>query len=151
LSFKVTTAGLSAGSYSCTVTASAPGFNVATLHISLQVTAASPPKSILFSKSSESTTLSQEATTSILSYISTSDNVPVTVSLTATDSTGAVPSWLTINGRVLNGINYTAGSEISFGLASANRAPATYSATIRASSTDKLSRLFNDTAGWLAT
>lgn len=92
-------------------------------------------KSILFNQASESAEIGQGSAQDLLEYISTSDDAPVSTRLKAADNTGNVPSWLTVNGKVLNGISYTAGSEISFTFDATNLSIGTYYATVTASAT----------------
>jgi hypothetical protein len=66
-------------------------------------------KSIVFNKSSQSAKLEQGSSQGLLEYISTSDDNPVSAQLTAVDGAGKIPTWLTVNGKFLNGIRYTTG------------------------------------------
>ncbi|WP_018611208.1 DUF7594 domain-containing protein [Segetibacter koreensis] len=90
-------------------------------------------KSILFEQTSESADIEQGSSQSLLEYISTSDNTPVSAKLSAVDNVGSIPTWLTVNGKFLNGISYTTGSEISFDFDATNLSVGTYYATVTAS------------------
>jgi len=90
-------------------------------------------KSILFSQASESVAVEQGKSQGLSEYISTSDNAPVTVRLTALDNTGNVPGWLSVKANTLNGLSYTAGSEITFDFDATNLSIGTYSAAVTAS------------------
>lgn len=92
-------------------------------------------KSILFAQASETAEVQQGSTQSLLEYISASDNSPVSVKIKAVDNAGNIPSWLTVNGKMLSGISYTAGSEISFTFDATNLSIGTYYATVTASAT----------------
>ncbi len=90
-------------------------------------------KSILFTRLSQSTVVQQGNTQSLTEYIFTSNNAPVYTSLNAVDGGKNVPSWLSVNGNLLNGISYTANSEISFVFDATNLSVGKYSAVITAS------------------
>lgn len=92
-------------------------------------------KSILFDQSSETAEVQQGNSQSLLEYITTSDNNPVSSRLKAVDNTGNTPTWLTVNGKTLTGISYTTGSEISFNFDATNLSIGTYYATVTASAT----------------
>ena len=92
-------------------------------------------KSIMFTKSSQSVKLKQGTSQGLLEYISTSDDNPVSARLRAVDGAGKIPTWLTVNGKFLNGIRYTTGSEITFDFDAANLSIGTYHATVTASAT----------------
>jgi hypothetical protein len=99
-------------------------------HLSAQTT-----KSVLFEQSSQSAEVEQGKAQSLLEYISTSDNNPASAKLTAVDDAGKIPAWLTVGGKILNGISYTTGSEISFNFDATNLSIGTYYATVTASAT----------------
>lgn len=143
LSFGINAAGLSPGIYTSLVTATASGYSNATLHISLEVTTDSVVKSILFTQSTESVEVEQGGTQSLSEYISTSDANPVSVQLRAFDGDGKIPDWLTVNGKILNGINYTTGSEISFTLDATNLSIGKYTAKVSASAAGYDSAVLN--------
>lgn len=69
---------------------------------------------IAFTQASQSAEIQKGTTQSLADFISTSNNSPVTVSLQALDDSGRIPSWLLVNGSVLNNLSYTANSEIEF-------------------------------------
>ncbi|MCU7548260.1 DNRLRE domain-containing protein [Chitinophagaceae bacterium LB-8] len=88
---------------------------------------------ILFNQSTQNADVEQGGTQSLLEFISTSNNVPVNAQLNAIDANGSVPAWLSVNGNVLNGINYTTGSEITFDFDATNLSIGKYSAKVVAS------------------
>ncbi len=90
---------------------------------------------IMFSQASESAEVAQGNTQSLGEYISTSNNTPVNAKLTAIDDAGKMPNWLYVNGKNLNGIGYTTGSEITFDFDATNLSIGTYYATVTASAT----------------
>ncbi len=90
-------------------------------------------KSIRFIQASYNLELQQGTSQSLSEYISTSDNVPVSATLKATDSYAKVPGWLTVNNLLVNSLSYTTGSEIVFVVNAANLALGTYAATVNAS------------------
>lgn len=92
-------------------------------------------KSILFNQSSQSAEIEQGSSQGLLEYISTSDDNPVSAQLRAVDGVGNIPTWLTVNGKFLNGISYTTGSEITFDFDATNLSVGTYYATVTASAT----------------
>ncbi len=141
LSFGVTISGMSPGTYSSIVTASASKYSSAFLTITLIITA--PNKSIQFTRNSDSTEVDQGGTGSLLEYIATSDNTPVNVQLTAVDGSGNMPTWLSVNGMPLNGINYTTGSEITFNFDATNLSLGTYSARVTATAAGYNSAVLN--------
>lgn len=96
------------------------------------VAAQQSSKSILFTQSSQSAEVEQGKSQSLPEYISASDNTPISVQLTAVDDAGRLPDWLSVNGKVLNGVHYTAGSEISFDFDATNLSIGTYYATVTA-------------------
>jgi len=100
-----------------------------------RISAQTASKSILFNQSSESAEVQQGSSQGLLEYISTSDDSPVSVLLRAVDGVGNIPTWLTVNGKFLNGISYTAGSEITFDFDATNLSIGTYYATVTASAT----------------
>ena len=57
-------------------------------------------KSILFEQSSEFAEIEQGSSQSLLEYIATSDNNPVSAQLKAADDVGNIPTWLTVNGNI---------------------------------------------------
>ena len=87
----------------------------------------------MITKSSQSAKLEQGTSQGLLEYISTSDDNPVSARLRAVDGAGKIPTWLTVNGKFLNGIRYTTGSEITFDFDAANLSIGTYHATVTAS------------------
>lgn len=97
------------------------------------VSAQAGTKSILFTDSVQNVKVAQGKTQSSLEYISASDNVPVSVQLSAVDSSAKIPVWLSVNGKILNGISYTAGSEITFDFDATNLSIGSYNAAITAS------------------
>ena len=100
-----------------------------------QIFSQTTAKSIIFNKSSQSAKLEQGASQGLLEYISTSDDNPVSAQLRAVDGAGKIPTWLTVNGKFLNGIRYTTGSEITFDFDAANLSIGTYHATVTAFAT----------------
>jgi hypothetical protein len=92
-------------------------------------------QAIVFTHTSQTKEVRQGSLESILNYIHTSDSKNITVSLKAVEEAGNVPVWLRVNGKNLNGISYTAGSEISFELDATNLSIGTYKATVTASAT----------------
>lgn len=110
-------------------------FTLFSLGIILSSLSAQTSKSILFNQASESAEIGQGSSQDLLEYISTSDDAPVSAQLRAADNAGSVPSWLTVNGKLLNGISYTTGSEISFTFDATNLSIGTYYATVTASAT----------------
>ena len=110
-------------------------FSVFILGIGLFPAHAQTTKSILFNQASETAELEQGSTQSLPEYISTSDNNPVSAQLKAVDNVGNIPTWLTVNGKFLNGISYTTGSEITFDFDATNLSIGTYYATVTASAT----------------
>lgn len=99
--------------------------------------------SISFTQSSQSADVQQGSTQSLTDYISTSDNVPVSATLNAIDGSGNVPTWLSVDGNLLNGTNYTTGSEISFSFDATNLSVGTYSAVVTASASGYNSAVLN--------
>ncbi len=97
--------------------------------------AAQSAKSIVFEQSSQTAEVEQGSSQSLLEYISTTDNAAVSTKLNAVDGAGRIPSWLSVNGKSLNGISYTAGSEITFDFDATNLSIGTYYATVTASAT----------------
>ncbi|MEO7961209.1 MAG: discoidin domain-containing protein, partial [Ginsengibacter sp.] len=89
--------------------------------------------SILFSRTFDSVHVDQGGTGSLLEYISTTDNTPASVTLTAIDGSGNVPTWLSVNGSNLNSLLYTTGSEITFSFDATNLSVGNYSAVVTAS------------------
>ena len=100
-----------------------------------QIFSQTTAKSVIFTKSCQSAELEQGSSQGLLEYISTSDDNPVSAQLRAVDGAGKIPSWLTVNGKILNGIRYTTGSEITFDFYAANLSIGTYHATVTASAT----------------
>lgn len=100
-------------------------------------------KAILFSQASESAEVEQGNMQSLGEYISTSDNAPVSATLKAVDDAGRLPTWLSVNGKSLNGISYTTGSEITFDFDATNLSIGTYYATVTASATGYDSAVLN--------
>jgi hypothetical protein len=96
-------------------------------------------KAILFTKTSQTTEVEQGRSETLLEYIATSDNNAVNAKLTATDGFGNTPTWLSVNRKMLNGINYTTGSEISFAFDATNLSIGTYIAEVTASATGYVS------------
>ena len=92
-----------------------------------------PEKLIVFTQSSQSGEVEQGSAQDLLEYLSTSDNIPVSAQLNATDESGTVPSWLTVNGKTLVGINYTTGSEVTFTFDATNLSIGKYTAKVTAS------------------
>jgi glucose/arabinose dehydrogenase len=135
LSFGIDATSLVPGNYTATVTASANGYANAILHINLNVTEITIAKSIFFTQSSQTAEVEQGGSQSLLEYISTSDNNPVNAHLTAIDGSGNIPAWLSVNGSLLNNINYTTGSEITFNFDATNLSIGTYTAVVTASAT----------------
>ncbi len=98
-----------------------------------QTLAQTAGKSILFSQASQSAEVQQGNTQSLGEYISTPDNAPVSAKLSAVDDAGRIPTWLSVNGKSLNGISYTTGSEITFDFDATNLSIGTYYANVTAS------------------
>jgi len=99
------------------------------------VSAQTATKSILFNQSSQSAEIQQGSSQGLLEYIATSDENPVSAQLRAVDGAGNIPTWLTVNGKFLNGISYTTGSEITFDFDATNLSIGTYYATVTVSAT----------------
>ncbi len=87
-------------------------------------------KSIFFTQLTHTLEAGQPNSQTLKEYISTSDNGPVNAKLKAVDEVGNVPTWLTVNGKVLNGINYTTGSSIIFNFDATNLSVGTYTAIV---------------------
>src|SRR5439155_1135156 len=102
LSFTIDTTGLTPGTYTSTVTASASGYPDATLQVTLTVLPI-VTKSISFTQASQTADVEQGSSQSLLEYISTSDNTPANVQLTADDGSNTTPTWLSVGGKILNG------------------------------------------------
>lgn len=98
-------------------------------------TTAQTTKSVTFEQSAQTAEVEQGNTQSLLEYIATTDNAPVSTQLNAIDNAGRTPAWLTVTGKILNGISYTANSEISFDFDATNLSIGTYYATVTASAT----------------
>ncbi len=109
------------------------------------ISAQTAAKSILFTQSSETAQVQQGSSQSLLEYISASDNNPVSAQLNAVDRGGSIPAWLTVNGKILNGISYTTGSEITFDFDATNLSIGTYYATVTASATGYNNAVLNIT------
>ncbi len=103
--------------------------------ISSPISAQTTAKSILFNQASENVEVQQGSSQSLPEYISTSDHTPVSAKLKAVDGAGNIPTWLTVNGKILNGISYTTGSEITFNFDATNLSIGKYYATVTASAT----------------
>ncbi len=89
--------------------------------------------SLLFTRASQTVEVFRGSSQTLPDYIATSDNKIATVTLTATDGLGKVPAWLSVNNKVLNGLRYTSGSEISFVFDAATLSAGTYTAIVTAS------------------
>ncbi len=87
---------------------------------------------ISFTQASQSAQVQKGNTRSLADYISTSNNVSATVTLNAIDDGNHVPSWLFVNGSLLNGISFTANAEITFVFNANNLQVGTYSAKVTA-------------------
>ncbi|MEO7800835.1 MAG: Ig-like domain-containing protein, partial [Ginsengibacter sp.] len=98
---------------------------------------------IQFVQTDYNISLQQSTSQSISEYISTSDQMPLKVSLKAIDGGGNVPSWLKVNNSVLNGISYTAGSEITFVVNATYLTVGTYSAKVTASAANYTSAILS--------
>jgi hypothetical protein len=118
-------------------------FTIFTLTIACSQLAAQTAKSILFNQSSESAEVPQGKSQSLLEYITTSDNNPVSAQLKALDPSNKVPGWLSVNGKLLSGISYTTGSEITFNFDATNLSIGTYYATVTASATGYSNAVLN--------
>ncbi len=90
-------------------------------------------KYISFNQASQSADVEQGSTQSLSDYIVTSDNIPASATLVAIDGGGNVPSWLSVEGNLLNGTRYTTGSEITFSFDATNLSVGKYSAVLTAS------------------
>src|SRR5688500_10955479 len=90
-------------------------------------------KYISFTQASQAADVQQGSTVTLTDYISASDNIPVSATLTAIDGGGNVPSWLSVDGNLLSGTRYTTGSEISFSFDATNLSVGKYSAVVAAS------------------
>ncbi|SDL32502.1 Putative Ig domain-containing protein [Catalinimonas alkaloidigena] len=79
--------------------------------------------------------LGKNGSGSLNNYLSTADYTdPVSTTLTAVDAkSGAAPSWLKVNQKLLTGIPYTSGSELVFEFDAAGLKYGTYQATVTAS------------------
>ena len=100
-------------------------------------------KYISFTQSTQSADVQQGSSQSLTDYISTSDNIPVTVKLNAVDGGGNVPTWLSVNGTLLGNLSYTANSEISYTFDATNLSVGKYSARIIASATGYTSAILD--------
>src|SRR5687767_13430059 len=114
--------------------ANLPKFYLLALMLALELINSSviarPTKSIIFTHSSQSVMIQRGCTKTLTNYISTSDNAPVSVILTAIDSGGNIPSWLSVDSNTLDAIRYTSGSEISFGLDASKLSAGKYSCVV---------------------
>lgn len=95
-------------------------------------TQGTPAGTLLFNQTVQSVELEQGRTGSLLEYLAASNNTPVSATLLAADDKGDVPSWLRVNGNLLNNTPYTAGSEISFEINTTNLPVGEYRATVTA-------------------
>ncbi|MEJ7681280.1 MAG: hypothetical protein WKG06_26215 [Segetibacter sp.] len=125
LSFGINSAGLTPGTYSATVTASAQGLASATLTISLTVTAPSltvtAPNALSFSLASLSYSVEQNGTTTNKSSALSANTGSPTVSLAKSSNS----DWLVLPSPELG--------SLSFGINASGLAPGDYVATVTAS------------------
>ncbi len=93
-----------------------------------------PAPALQFASAQESLQLEENTTGNVSILLSTNDNTdPVNASLTATDeATNQVPTWLRVNGALLDGLNVNTGDAINFALDANGLAPGTYAAQINA-------------------
>jgi hypothetical protein len=133
LTFGINSAGLPTGTFNATVTASSPGYVAATFVVQLKINPDAGAKTIVFARSTDSVEVQQGGTQQLLEYIAATDSTPVSTTLNATGDDGSVPNWISVNGSVINNINYTAGSEITFSFDATNLSIGTYTAKIIAS------------------
>ncbi|CAN5476248.1 hypothetical protein BH23BAC1_BH23BAC1_35050 [soil metagenome] len=88
-------------------------------------------ESIIFEIGSHSVKISQGTTGSIGNYVSTSDSKSIDVYLTA-QTGNTTPTWINVNGNLLNNYRYTSGSEIGFNIDAVNLSVGNYNTTITA-------------------
>lgn len=108
------------------------GVNMPQLLIETDGSVSTTNGSILFQQASQVAELEQGKSSSILEYIATTDNKPISVKLNALDDKDQTPTWLTVNGSVLSNLSYTAGSEISFDINTTSLSVGAYKATLTA-------------------
>lgn len=89
-------------------------------------------RDISFLQATQTANLEKGSTQELAEHISTSDNFPTNVQLTAVNDSGTVPSWLTVNGSLMNRMVYPANSDIIFTLNANNLNIGTYSAKVTA-------------------
>ncbi|MEJ7683911.1 MAG: discoidin domain-containing protein [Segetibacter sp.] len=90
-------------------------------------------KSMLFTQATQPAEVKQGNSQTMIEYISTSDSIPVNTTLTAVDRAGNTPEWLTVKGKILNGVSVTSGTKIPFNFDASNLFTGKYSAVITAS------------------
>jgi len=126
LSFDINSSGLTPGTYSATVTASASGYADAILQVSLTVTM---PNALSFSPASLSYSVVQNGTTSSKSSTLSANSGTPTVTLTKS------ATWIVLPSPALG--------NLSFGVNSSGLAPGTYAATVTASASGYTSAVCN--------
>jgi hypothetical protein len=88
-------------------------------------------ESIVFELSSQKLEITQGTTGSLGNYLSTSDSKSVDIFLTAKTGDNT-PTWININGSLINNFRFTSGSEISFNIDAVNLSVGSYTTTITA-------------------
>lgn len=91
-------------------------------------------RSIFFVQDSVSVEMEQRSSKTINEYISTTDSIPANAILTAVDSTGKTPEWLTLHGKIINKLTLATGADMVLGFNASNLIAGKYSAVITASS-----------------
>jgi hypothetical protein len=130
--FTIETTGLSIGNYTATVTASSNGYENGAFTVNLSVN----PRSLTFTSANLNYSLTYNGTTSSQSNIlTTNDGQLPLVKLQALDNQSNTPSWLRVNGGVLDqNFSYQLNnSPIPFAIVSSGLAIGSYSATVSAS------------------
>lgn len=87
---------------------------------------------IVFASSAQSVDVQQGGSATLLDYISTSNQQPTSAKLYAKDNGGQLPTWISVNGNLLNGTNYTTGSEITFSFDATNLSVGSYLSSVYA-------------------
>jgi hypothetical protein len=134
LSFSINSKGLAPGIYNAIVTASSKTYQSGTLSVTLEVKPDPSLPTILFANTNQKVEVQQGAVQTLLEFISTSNSNPVTAKLKATASDGTIPNWVSVNGSLLNNLNYTTGSEITFTFDATNLSIGTHLVKITAAS-----------------
>lgn len=90
-------------------------------------------ESIDFTTAYQEIELSQGTSGSLANYISTSDSKSTEVYLTA-KSGESTTTWITVDGKNLNGTGFTSGAEFTFEIDAVNLSPGVYNTTVTATS-----------------